>query len=117
MRREALLLREMIDAARRVREVIGGLDVAALRADDLRREAILWNLTVLGEAAGRMPAEVKDAHADVAWAQSVRLRNRIVHGYWSVDLDIIHTVAADDLPVLIDQLSAVIADADEESGD
>jgi uncharacterized protein with HEPN domain len=46
----------------------------------VRRDALLWNFTVLGEAASQLPAELKEEFPDVAWQLPVRLRNRIVHG-------------------------------------
>jgi len=112
MRRELLLLREMIAAAERIREVVGDLDVDSLHADDLRLESVLWNFTVLGEAAAQMPADVKGRHPDVGWAQPTRLRNRIVHGYWSVDVRLLHDVATQDLAELVEQLSAVLEASD-----
>ncbi|MGH3200372.1 MAG: HepT-like ribonuclease domain-containing protein, partial [Streptosporangiaceae bacterium] len=54
--------------------------------DRQRRDALLWNFTVLGEAAGQLSTEVKERFPDIAWQQPIRLRNRIVHGYWSIDL-------------------------------
>lgn len=59
MRRELLLFREMIDAAARILEVVGDLDADSLHVDELRLESVLWNFTVLGEAAAQMPDEVK----------------------------------------------------------
>lgn len=53
---------------------------------------------MVGEAAGQLSVDLRDAYPDVPWSQPVRLRNRIVHGYWSVDLDVIHAVALQDLP-------------------
>lgn len=52
---------------------------------------------------GRCPGsdDLKDAHPEVPWADPVRLRNRIVHGYWSVDLDVLISTARDDLPDLV----------------
>lgn len=44
---------------------------------------------------------MKGAHPHIPWADPVRLRNRIVHGYWSVDLDVLVSAARDDLPVLV----------------
>lgn len=108
MRRELLLLREMIEAAR-IREVIGDLDAAGLGADVLRREAVLWNYTVLGEASSQVPLELKEAHSEIGWAQAIRLRNRIVHGYWNVDLHILHDTAREDLPRMVGQLHDVLA--------
>jgi uncharacterized protein with HEPN domain len=109
MRRDVLLLNEMIKAAERAHELVGDLDEDALAADELRRDALLWNLTVLGEAAANLSDELKDAHADVPWRQPASLRNRIVHGYWSIDLRIIHTTAVSILPTFAEQLRQVLA--------
>lgn len=116
MRRELLLIREMIGAAARIREVVADLDADSLGTDALRLDSVLWNFTVLGEAASQIPDEVKKSHPGVGWAQPTRLRNRIVHGYWSVDVDILHAAATRDLPNLIDQLSAVLATYETEAG-
>lgn len=105
-------LREMIDAVERIRHVVGDLDADSLRADDLRTEPVLWNFTVLGEAAAQMPGEVKERHPDLGWAKPTRLRNRIVHGYWSVDVRLIHDVATHDLAELANQLSAVLEESE-----
>lgn len=71
---------------------------------------LLWNFTVLGEAAAKLPQEFKVAHPSVNWARSSQLRNRIVQGYWSVDLAILHTTATRDLPAFTTQLKAVLTD-------
>ncbi|WP_235939894.1 DUF86 domain-containing protein [Occultella kanbiaonis] len=61
----------------------------------------MWHFTVLGEAAGQVPPEVKDAHPKVAWRAATRLRNRIVHGYWDIDVETLVATAADDLAPMI----------------
>jgi uncharacterized protein with HEPN domain len=63
MQRELLLVAEMIRAAERLHDLVKDLDLAGLEADALRQEALLWNFTVLGEAAtqlgcaGAIPAD------------------------------------------------------------
>lgn len=52
---------------------------------------------------------MKDRFPDVEWTRPAQLRNRIVHGYWSIDLEILHTTATDILPGFVDQLRAVLA--------
>lgn len=74
----------------------------------MRRSALLWHFTVLGEAASQLPADTKDAHPEIAWAGATRLRNRIVHGYWDIDVETLVATAVDDLPTMIDQLAKVI---------
>jgi uncharacterized protein with HEPN domain len=109
MRRDRILIVEMIDAAQRVVDLVGHLHAEELAANRERRDAVLWNLTVLGEAASSITQATRDLRPDVEWRDPVRLRNRIVHSYWSVDLDVIVAVAQHDLPALVDQLRSVAA--------
>jgi uncharacterized protein with HEPN domain len=90
MQRDILLLTEMIDAAEQAQQLTMGITVGQLETDRQRRDALLWNFTVLGEAAGQLSAEIKDKFPDMLWQQPIGLRNRIVHGYWSIDLEVLH---------------------------
>jgi uncharacterized protein with HEPN domain len=118
MRRELLLLREMRDAAGSIRDLVGGRNADEVDADALRRSALLWHFTVLGEAASQIPVETKDAHPQIAWRAATRLRNRIVHGYWDIDVETLVATAVDDLPHMIQQLESAIStlDDDEDPG-
>lgn len=85
-------------------------------SDRDRRDALLWNFTVLGEAVGQLSDATKDAHPGIGWMAPVRMRNRIVHGYWSIDLDVLVTTAADDLPGFADGVRAVLAQVSSDDG-
>jgi uncharacterized protein with HEPN domain len=115
MRRDVLLLTEMIEAAEQAQALTVGLTVSDLEADRLRRDALLWNFTVLGEAAGQLSDEIRTQFPQVTWQQPARLRNRIVHGYWSIDLDILHTTATRQLPGFAESLRQVLSTLDEAS--
>lgn len=97
-RREILLLGEMIDAAEQAQVLVQGRTVIDIENDRHVRDALLWNFTVLGEAAAQLPDQFKRRHPAVNWSRPSQLRNRIVHGYWSIDMGILHTTATDDLP-------------------
>ncbi|MBK5222303.1 MAG: DUF86 domain-containing protein [Acidimicrobiia bacterium] len=107
MPRDRLLLGEMIEAAGRIVALVGRLDPERPAADRDLLDALLWNFTVLGEGSGQVSAELKADHPEVAWADPVRLRNRIVHGYWSVDLDVLVSTARDDVPRLVAELRVI----------
>jgi hypothetical protein len=62
MRRDLVLLDEMIEAAERVQDLCDGVTADDLEADRLRRDAVLWNFTVLGEAAGQLSEDLRSAH-------------------------------------------------------
>jgi uncharacterized protein with HEPN domain len=87
MRRDALLLEQMIEAADQARALVERVGVQDLAADRIRRDALLWNFTILGEASAQLSPELREQCAEVAWRQPAGLRNRIVHGYlFAVDV-------------------------------
>lgn len=107
MQRDRLLLAEIIEAAERIVELTVARTALDFDKDRDRRDALLWNFTVLGEAATQLSEATKAAHSHVGWSDPIRLRNRIVHGYWSVDLDVLVAAAHDDLPTFIGHVRAI----------
>ena len=106
MQRDILLLTEMIDAAEQAHQLTAGITIGQLKTDRQRRDALLWNFTVLGEAPDSFP--LKSRTGSPAYPGPPRLRNRIVHGYWSIDLEILHTTAAGLLPAFAADLRHVL---------
>lgn len=108
MQRDVLLLHEMIDAAEQAQRLVAGRTVADVTADRLCRDSLLGNFTVLGEAAALVSEATKVRFPDVPWRNPVRLRNRVVHGYWSVDIGILHTTAQTQLDEFVSLLREVL---------
>lgn len=108
-RSKEVLLRHMLDHAREARSYSEGRQREELDTDRMRTLALVRLLEIIGEAAGRMPGEVRAAHPQLPWAQIVALRNRLIHGYDSVDLDILWRILTTDLPPLIAQLETILA--------
>jgi uncharacterized protein with HEPN domain len=87
----------MIDAAEQAQRLVAGRTAAEVGTDRMRRDSLLWNFTVLREASALVSSETKARFPEIPWRNPVRLRNRVVHGYWSVDVEILHTTAAEQL--------------------
>ena len=81
MQRDLLVLDQRITAADRAIRICTQHSLIHLEQQDEPREALLWNMTVQGEAAGQLSAELRDAHPDIPWRKATALRNRIVHLY------------------------------------
>lgn len=114
MRRDALLLAEIVGAIERILEITSAAREADLTESADQRDALLWNFTVLGEAANQVSAELKARAPGLPWADASRTRNRIVHGYWSVDFEVLGAIARDDLPSFLDGARSLLdAIADE----
>lgn len=107
---EYLYLREMRDAISRIVALIDGVQLSADLEDDwVKADALAWNFTILGEAAAKLPEEFRTGHPEIIWRRPIGLRNRVVHGYWSIDVDILVTTARNDLPELDRQLDVLLS--------
>jgi uncharacterized protein with HEPN domain len=101
-RREPLLyVNDMVEAAERILDVCDGVPDDRIMKDADRSDIILWRLTVLGEAAKNVPAEVCTAHPGIAWHEAARLRDRVVHHYEGIDASEIASIVRTDLPQLL----------------
>lgn len=67
-------------------------------------DAIERNLQIIGEAANHLPAEITDAHPEIAWPQIRRFRNILVHQYFGVDIEVVSDVVETHLPPLVEAL-------------
>ena len=83
------------------------LDRARFSSDSLRRDATLRNLELLGEAASRIPADIRTLHADIPWRQMIATRNRLIHAYLGIDDDVIWSIVRDELPGLLERLQTL----------
>lgn len=103
-----LRLRHMRDHGREALTLIAGRSREDLEHDRLLQLALVRLLEIIGEAAARTPEVTRAENPHIAWAQIVGLRNRLIHGYDSIDLDIVWTVLNQDLPRLTAQLEAIL---------
>src|SRR4030042_1727239 len=93
-----LLLSDILESIDRIPQYIEGLSFDAFANDQKSIDAVVRNLEIIGEAANRLPDEFKEKHPEVEWHKVVGLRNRIIHDYFGIDLEIIWQIIHADLP-------------------
>ena len=109
MRRDdAAYLLDMLLHARDAREFIAGLTYQDFDRSLLHQRAVMKSVETIGEAASRVNADTKHASPEIPWSEIVGMRNRIVHAYFDVRLDVLWNVVQDELPVLIAQLEPLV---------
>jgi len=101
--------RHMLDHAREATALVQGKTRADLDSDRLLNLALVRLLEIIGEAANRIPEEEQARHPEIPWPQIVSLRNRLIHGYDSVDFDILWQFVIEDLPPLITSLETIVS--------
>lgn len=98
---------DMIAFAEKVLAYSAGLDQPAFVANTLVYDATLRNLELIGEAATRVPDDVRHAHPQVPWRMIVATRNRLIHAYLGIDNDTLWSIVVTDVPALLPTLRAV----------
>lgn len=96
---------------------VKGMNKADFLADRRTQNAVVMSLVVIGEAATKVMdryPDLTDLHATVPWRHMRGMRNRIAHGYFDIDLNVVRTTVQTALPALIEQLRAPLADANDE---
>ncbi len=88
--------------------LIQGKRRSQVEADRVLTLALLRLLEMLGEAANRVSPAVRNEHPEIAWLPMIGLRNRLIHGYDAVDLDILWRSLESDVPSLIPRLEALL---------
>jgi uncharacterized protein with HEPN domain len=102
-------LRHMMDAAHRAHELALGHRRQDLDADDVLGLALVRLLEILGEAARGVSTGLRDAHPEIPWRQIIGTRNRVIHAYFAVDMDIVWQIITVELPPLIAQLDKLLS--------
>ena len=113
MRRDALLLEDIVAAADAVAEFIMGYTEETLASNPLVRSAVVHQLTVIGEAVARLSAAVRDQHPEIPWTDIKGLRNVVVHNYFGIDWAEVWSAASTDVPVLRSQLLEILRECRE----
>jgi len=100
-------MRHMLDSAREAVALIKNKSRQDLDTERVLSLALVRLLEVVGEAASRVSQATRRELSDIPWTQIVSLRNRLIHGYDAVDMDVLWEILTDDLPELIDQLARI----------
>lgn len=96
----SLLLQDMRESMQKIARYVAGMDRAAFLADDKTVDAVVRNVEIIGEASKQLPEDFKARHPQMPWSQMAGMRNRIVHDYAGVDLELMWEVVTKSLPEL-----------------
>jgi uncharacterized protein with HEPN domain len=91
-------LADMLNAMRRAQRYVGELDPASFAANEMAVDATVRTLEIIGEAAKQVPVEVQERESSVPWCEMARMRDRVIHGYHSVDPAIVWRTVREVLP-------------------
>jgi uncharacterized protein with HEPN domain len=100
-----IVLKDITNAAQLIAAFVEGFEKDAFIDDLKTRSAVLYQLTVIGEAVKRLSAEFRATHSQFAWALIAGMRDHLVHAYDLVDWDEVWATATRDVPSLLEKIN------------
>jgi uncharacterized protein with HEPN domain len=97
---DRIRLTHMLEAVREARSFCAGRNRASLETDRMLLRALVKDIEIIGEAASRVTDETRVGLQQVPWAAIVATRNRLIHAYFDINLDVLWETVATDLPAL-----------------
>ena len=102
-------IEDMLEAAEKIERYTNGMTAEEFAADDKTVDAVLRNLEILGEASKLIPDDIQAKEPTIPWSEMAGMRDKLIHGYATVDLGIVWQTVSEDIPLLRSKLQALSA--------
>jgi uncharacterized protein with HEPN domain len=102
------LLRDIREAVRRISAYTDAMTYDRFLADIKTQDAVIRNLEIMGEATKSLSSELREKYPDVPWKGMAGARDRLIHDYFGVNLDIVWDIVSVELPTLGSQIRAIL---------
>lgn len=103
-----LFVVDILESIKKIERYIASFSYNEFINDEKTIDAVLRNLEIIGEAANQIPIEIQQRNKEVPWSQIVGLRNRLIHGYFVIDHEIVWYVVNNELPELKKQIEKIL---------
>ena len=115
MRNNKIYISDILDCIHYIADFIGESDYDEFISDNKTSSAVILKLIVIGEATKNIQGTIREKYPDVPWKSMTGLRDRIAHGYFGIDYEIVWEVIKNRLPKLEPRMAEILEEMDSES--
>ncbi|MGH9947096.1 MAG: HepT-like ribonuclease domain-containing protein [Pyrinomonadaceae bacterium] len=105
-------LKHILDAIAKIERYLHGLDSEIFRSNEQKIDAVVRNIEIIGEAAACLTRDLKAKYPEIEWRIATATRNRLIHGYFDIDANIIWDTCENDLPNFKSAIEKVLKELD-----
>jgi len=108
---------DILEAIQRISRYLGNLSYDDFLKDTKTQDAVIRNIEIIGEAAKGVTEELRAKYPHIPWKSMAGMRDRLIHHYFGVNLDIVWQVISEELPSLTPELSQITKAAEDTNQD
>ena len=105
---DTVFLKHILDAINLIEEYLKDKSYEEFKDNRMLQDAVIREIEIIGEAAKNLSKEFRNKHSDIPWRQIAGMRDKLIHGYFGVDLDAIWDTATMDVPSLKERLQEIL---------
>ncbi|RME09631.1 MAG: DUF86 domain-containing protein [Ardenticatenia bacterium] len=109
-RTERAFLNDIQEAIHRITEYTAGMTYQTFLKDTKTQDAVVRNLEIIGEASKNVSSKLRERYPDIPWKGMAGMRDRLIHHYFGVNLDIVWQIVVDELPKVASRLEEILSD-------
>ena len=103
-------LQDILDAIISIKEFLDGVDYESFRIDKKTQYAVIRALEIIGEASKKVPKEVRDNYAAIPWRSITGMRDKLIHDYFGVDIEVVWNTANEKILSLENEIRQILSD-------
>ncbi|MEK9143250.1 MAG: DUF86 domain-containing protein [Patescibacteria group bacterium] len=103
----SLYLDDILSSIEHIEEYVKGLSFDNFKNDAKTIDAVVRNIEIIGEAAAKIPPETRLHHPETPWKKIIGARNKVIHEYFGIDVEILWKTIQEDIPLLKEKVSTI----------
>ena len=111
---DTIYLQHILDVIKTIESYLRGVSEAKFNATSLLQDGAIRQIEIIGEAVRHISNDLRKTYPEVPWEDIARLRNKLIHDYFGVDLEKVWVTAKEDLPPLKKQIVQILKDYGQE---
>lgn len=108
---DSVYLKHILDAITKIEEYTDKIDSQAFFKNTLIQDGIIRQIEIIGEATKNLSNTLRDKYKDIPWKDIAGMRDKLIHGYFGVDIDAVWDTVKKDIPVLKKQIKQVLTES------